>query len=90
MAHCQTGDRVLISTGVFRATLNGEELSLNTALKLNCCSPTDLDEWERALAQPAKLAYCETPSNPTIEVVDIEGLAGFHAHGACWSWTTVS
>ena len=83
MAHCQTGDRVLMSTGVFGATLNlVKNFFIKYGLEIELLSPTDLDAWERALAQPAKLAYCETPSNPTVEIVDIEGLAALcHAHG---------
>ena len=71
-----------MSTGVFGATLNlVKNFFIKYGLEIELLSPTDLDAWERALAQPAKLAYCETPSNPTIEVVDIEGLAALcHAH----------
>ena len=76
MAHCQSGDRVLMSTGVFGATLNlVKNYFVKYGIELTLISPTDLSAWEQALSQPAKLAYCETPSNPTIDIVDIQALA---------------
>ena len=76
MAHCQAGDRVLISTGVFGATLNlVKNFFIKYGLEIELVSTTDLDAWEKALARPAKLAYCETPSNPTIEIIDIQALS---------------
>ncbi len=76
MAHCQSGDRVLMSTGVFGATLNlVKNYFIKYGIELELVSPTDLRAWEEALSKPAKMAYCETPSNPTIELVDIQGLS---------------
>ena len=82
MAHCQAGDRVLISTGVFGATLNlVKNFFIKYGLEIELVSITDLDAWEKALARPARLAYCETPSNPTIEIIDIQALSDlFRAH----------
>ena len=38
---------------------------------------SDLDEWQAAFAKhpDAVLAYLETPANPTMQVVDIKGVA---------------
>lgn len=75
MAHCQAGDRILISTGVFGATLSlVKNFFVKYGLEVELLPPTDISAWEQALSRPAKLAYCETPSNPTIEIVDIEAL----------------
>ena len=83
MAHCQAGDRVLMSTGVFGATLNlVKNFFIKYGLEIELLSPTDLGAWEQALSRPAKLAYCETPSNPTIEIVDVRALSDLcHARG---------
>ena len=76
MAHCQSGDRILMSTGVFGATLNlVKNYFVKYGIELILISPTDLSAWEQALSQRAKLAYCETPSNPTIDIVDIKALS---------------
>ena len=46
MAHCQTGDRVLMSTGVFGATLNlVKNFFIKYGLEIELLSPVDLDAW---------------------------------------------
>lgn len=35
----------------------------------------DLDDWRRALAQPADLVLAETPSNPMLEILDLAAVA---------------
>lgn len=43
----------------------------------------DLAAWERALSRPADLVFFETPSNPTLELVDIAAVSELaHAAGA--------
>ena len=83
MAHCQSGDRILMSTGVFGATLTlVQKFFIKYGLVVELIAATDLGAWECALANPAVLAYCETPSNPTIEIVDIKALSDLcHAKG---------
>jgi cystathionine gamma-synthase len=52
---------------------------INVAL----CDTTDHNAIEAAIAQGCKLLYVETPTNPTIKVVDIARLAAVaHRHGA--------
>lgn len=76
MAHCQAGDRVVMSSGVFGATLTlMKKFFIKYGIHLDLVNPTDLDAWSRALKTPAKLAYCETPSNPMIEIVDIKAVS---------------
>jgi O-succinylhomoserine sulfhydrylase len=76
MAHCQAGDRVVMSCGVFGATLTLlKKFFVKYGVTLDLVRPTDLDAWAAALSTPAKLAYCETPSNPMMEVVDIAGVS---------------
>ncbi len=44
---------------------------------------TDLDQWRAALARPTALVFLETPSNPALELVDIEAVAELaHRAGA--------
>ena len=76
MAHCQAGDRVVMSTGVFGATLTLlKKYFVKYGIELELVSTTDLQGWEQALSRPAKIAYCESPSNPLIEIVDIAAVA---------------
>ncbi len=76
MAHCQAGDRIVLSTGVFGATLTLlQKFFVKYGLTVDLVDPTDLDAWQAALSRPARLAYCETPSNPTIAIVDVEAVS---------------
>ncbi len=44
---------------------------------------TDLDAWQEALSRPTALVFLETPSNPTLELVDIAAVAELaHRAGA--------
>ena len=44
-------------------------------------NPTDLEDWERQITPKTRFVWAETPSNPTLFVTDIAGLAEItHAH----------
>ena len=44
---------------------------------------TDLDQWRRALSRPTRLVFLETPSNPTLDVVDLAAVSHLaHQAGA--------
>ncbi len=52
-------------------------------MNVTLCDTTDHDAIEAAVAQGCKLLYLETPTNPTIKVVDIARLtSAAHRHGA--------
>ena len=41
----------------------------------------DLDQWEKALSQPTKAVFFETPSNPGLEIIDLKTVCEM-AHNA--------
>ena len=44
---------------------------------------TDLDQWAQALSQPTNAVFIETPSNPTLEIIDITAVSELaHKAGA--------
>lgn len=44
---------------------------------------TDLQQWQQALAQPTTCVFLESPSNPTLEIIDITAVSTLaHAAGA--------
>ena len=52
-------------------------------IKVSLCDTTDHAAIEAAIAQGCKLLYLESPTNPTIKIVDIARLAAVaHRHGA--------
>lgn len=70
------GDRIVTVKDTYGGTnqLFREFLpQINVAVSL--CSTTDFDEIEAEIARGCKVLYLETPTNPTLKVVDIERLA---------------
>ena len=44
---------------------------------------TDLEAWRAAVRPNTRTAFLESPTNPTLEIIDIAGVAGImHGHGA--------
>ena len=81
---CQVkaGDRVVAS----RALFNSCNYVLTQVLprygvSTELVDGRDLDQWKKALAPGVKAVFCETPSNPTLELVDIAAVAEI-MHGA--------
>jgi O-succinylhomoserine sulfhydrylase len=78
----KAGDRVVASRALFGSCL----YIINTILPrygviTELVDGRDLDAWRKALATPAKAVFCETPSNPTLEIVDLKAVAQL-AHDA--------
>ncbi len=80
----KAGDRVVAATALFGAC----QYIINTVLpnfgiKTEFVDGTDLEAWERALSTPANAVFIETPSNPTLEIIDIEAVSKLaHKAGA--------
>jgi O-succinylhomoserine sulfhydrylase len=83
---CQlkAGDRVVASRALF-----GSCLYIVTDILPGCGVETvvvdggDLDQWREALAQPTKVVFLETPSNPTLDVIDLRTVSDLaHKAGA--------
>ncbi len=73
---CSAGDHVVSSRTIYGGTY---AFLKNFTPKLNIQTTfvdiTKLDVVEAAIAENTKVLYCETVSNPLLEVADIEGLA---------------
>jgi len=82
LALLSAGDRVVCAREVFGATyLLVEQFLPRWGIDTAFVDLADLDQWRDALRTPTKLCLVETPSNPTLEVVDLAALAEI-AHGA--------
>ena len=83
---CQVkaGDRVVASRALFGScnyvlTEQLPKYGVETVL----VDGTDLDQWRDALSQPTVCVFMETPSNPTLEIIDIKAVSELaHAVGA--------
>lgn len=83
---CQVkaGDRVVASRALFGSCnyILTEQLP-RYGVETVLVDGTDLDQWRAALSKPTVCVFMETPSNPTLEVIDIEEVSKLaHAAGA--------
>jgi len=80
----KVGDEVVTSHMIFGEAyemffrMAPERMGITTRLVEN---PGDLEDWERQITPKTRFVWAETPSNPTLFVTDIAGLAEIaHAH----------
>ncbi|WP_347374501.1 aminotransferase class I/II-fold pyridoxal phosphate-dependent enzyme [Aequorivita sp. Q41] len=73
---CKAGDHVVSSRTIYGGTY---AFLKNFAPKLNIETSfvdiTKLEEVEKSITENTKIIYCETVSNPLLEIADIEGLS---------------
>lgn len=83
---CQlkAGDHVVSARALFGSCLYIVETLLpRFGVEVTFVDGTDLDQWRAAMRPGTKLAFLEAISNPTLEVIDIGGVAEIaHAVGA--------
>lgn len=84
MAQVKAGDRVVASRALFGSIhyIVGELLP-GYGIETEFVDGTDLVSWEAALSRPAAVVFLETPSNPTLEIIDVPAVSALaHAAGA--------
>ena len=84
MSMLRAGDHVVSSRALFGSCLYVlEEVLRRYGVVVDFVDGTDLAAWGRAVKPGTKAVFFESMSNPTLEVVDIEGVARIaHAVGA--------
>jgi O-succinylhomoserine sulfhydrylase len=72
----RAGDRVVASRALFGScTFILNELLPRWGVAVEFVDGIDLAQWSKALSKPAKAVFIETPSNPTLELIDIQSVA---------------
>ena len=86
MCQVKAGDRVVASRALFGSCdYIIAELLPRYGIESVLVDGIDMDAWERALGRPTACVFIETPSNPTLEIIDIAAVAELaHAAGACF------
>jgi O-succinylhomoserine sulfhydrylase len=76
LAHLKSGDHVLCGSNVFGATVQlfSNQLA-RFGIETSYVQGTDASAWRAAAKARTRLMFCETPSNPLMEVTDLEGFA---------------
>jgi O-succinylhomoserine sulfhydrylase len=86
LATCMTllksGDHIVSASGVFGTTLSLFNQYLSKfGVATSYVRLSDVSAWEAAIRPETRLFYLETPSNPLMELADIQALADLaHAH----------
>ena len=76
MCKLRAGDKVVASRALFGSCFYiVSELLPRYGIETVIVDGRDLSAWEEALAGGAKLTFCESPSNPAMEVIDIAEVA---------------
>ncbi len=84
MSGLRAGDRVVAPRALFISCYwILKELCGRYGIETVFVDGTNLTEWEEALSKPAKAVFLETPSNPGLEVVDLQAVCDLaHKAGA--------
>ncbi|OUR80697.1 O-succinylhomoserine sulfhydrylase [Alphaproteobacteria bacterium 46_93_T64] len=84
MSHVKAGDHVVAPKALFGSCLYIiEEVLPRFGVNITLVDGTDLDQWKAALSQKTAAVFLETPSNPTLEIVDIAAVSDMaHKAGA--------
>jgi O-succinylhomoserine sulfhydrylase len=83
---CQVkaGDRVVSSRALFGSCLYiVTEILPRWGVETILVDGTDNEAWKKALSKPTRCVFLETPSNPTLEIIDLKTVCDLaHAAGA--------
>jgi O-succinylhomoserine sulfhydrylase len=76
MGLLEAGDHIVASRSLFGSTtLLFNKYLVRFGIETSYVPLDDLDAWDRAIRPRTRLLFCETPSNPLTEIVDIRRLA---------------
>lgn len=80
----RAGDRVVVGRELFGScTWVACDLLPRYGVEVAVVAADDLAGWEAALSRPTRAVFFETPSNPTLRLVDLQAVADLaHAAGA--------
>ncbi|MCI5084959.1 MAG: O-succinylhomoserine sulfhydrylase [Rhodovulum sp.] len=84
MSICKAGDHVVSSRALFGSCLYIlEEIMVRYGVEVTFVDGNNLDEWTAAIRPDTKVVFCESVSNPTLDVIDLKSVADLaHAAGA--------
>lgn len=83
MCFAKPGDHIVSSKALFGSCLYVLDVLARFGVEVSYVDGTDLAQWQAAIRPDTKAVFFESVSNPTLEVIDIEGVAQLaHAVGA--------
>ena len=84
MCQLKAGDRIVASRALFSSCLHIiTQIMPRFGIETVMVTGTDLDQWAQALAPGAQVVLLETPSNPTLDIIDLAAVCKLaHQAGA--------
>lgn len=82
MCQLKTSDHVVAARALFGSCQYViTEIMPRFGIEITIVDGTDLGQWKEALSRETRAVFLETPSNPTLEIIDLKAVADL-AHGA--------
>jgi len=75
MCFAKPGDHIVSSRALFGSCLYVLDVLARFGVEVSYVDGTDLDQWRAAIRPDTRAVFFESVSNPTLEVVDIAGVA---------------
>lgn len=76
MCQLSAGDHIVAARALFGSCLYIiDTLCPRFGVEVTLVDGTDLDQWRTAIQSNTRLAFLETPSNPTLEIIDLRSVA---------------
>ncbi|MBU6468465.1 MAG: O-succinylhomoserine sulfhydrylase [Betaproteobacteria bacterium] len=76
MGLLKAGDHIVVSQSIFGAAVQlFTTILARFGIEYTFVPLSDIEAWKQAIQKNTKLFYLETPSNPTMELVDIQALS---------------
>jgi O-succinylhomoserine sulfhydrylase len=84
MGQLKAGDHIVAARALFGSCLYVvEDLLPRFGIEATLVDGADLDQWRAAMRSNTKTTFLESPTNPTLEIIDIAGVAEIaHERGA--------
>ena len=72
----KSGDHIIMSQAVFGSTIKlMENFFSKWNIKCSFVNSNEISEWKKEITEKTKIIYLETPSNPGLEIQDIEAMS---------------
>lgn len=79
----KSGDHIIASKNLFGSNTSLVNTLPNHGIAIDFVASTDIDAWEKLVRPNTKMFFLETPSNPLLNLLDIEALSNVaHKHNA--------
>lgn len=84
MGQVKAGDHIVAAKALFGSCrFIVEDLAPRYGVECTLVDGTDLNQWRAAMRPNTVTTFIETPTNPQLDILDIQGIADIaHAHGA--------